>query len=364
MKQLVFATMFAWAAFHASAWADDGHTTTVIVVRGAPGSEEYAKQFATWAERWKAAAGRGRAKFVEIGAAAVDAESSKVATAGGSPTAVAAATPDDRTLLREAIEQAASEKELLAGTWPGDLWLVLIGHGTFDGKKAKFNLRGADVTADDLAEWLKPVTARTAIVNCASSSGPFINRLSGANRVIVTATKSGYEQNFARFGDYLSAAIGDDGIDLDKDEQTSLLEAYLAASARTEEFYKQESRLATEHALVDDNGDGLGTPADWFKGWRSVRAAKAGAAPDGSLAAQLVLAHRGHGKSFNAVALSRCAAIERQIAQLRNEKAKLDEREYFARLEAMLIELAETYDEAAEEDVTEKGDTEKAGVPN
>lgn len=358
MKSVLIATMLAWTVFDASAWAEHGRTTTVIVVRGVPGSDEYVKQFATWAERWKAAAERGKAKFVEIGIDAADAQSLKENSAGDSSTAAVETPSEDRTLLREAIAQVAKEADTEAVSKFGDLWLVLIGHGTFDGKKAKFNLRGTDVTADDLAEWLEPVKTRSAIINCASSSGPFINRLSGPNRVIVTATKSGYEQNFARFGDYLSAAIGDESIDLDKDEQTSLLEAYLAASARTEEFYKQESRLATEHALVDDNGDGLGTPADWFRGWRSVRTAKTGASPDGSLAAQLVLAYRGDGKTFNAVALSRCVEIERQIAQLRGEKAKLDEREYFARLEAMLIELVESYDEPA------GGEPDKSDVPN
>ena len=43
--------------------------------------------------------------------------------------------------------------------------------------------------------------------------------------------------------------------DLDKDDQVSLLEAFLTASVRTAEFYEETSRLATEHALIDDNGD-------------------------------------------------------------------------------------------------------------
>ena len=37
------------------------------------------------------------------------------------------------------------------------LWLVLIGHGTFDGRLAKFNLRGPDVTAGELNQWLGPI---------------------------------------------------------------------------------------------------------------------------------------------------------------------------------------------------------------
>jgi hypothetical protein len=32
------------------------------------------------------------------------------------------------------------------------------------------------------------------------------------------------------------------------------------------EFYEADGRLATEHALLDDNGDSLGTPADFFRG--------------------------------------------------------------------------------------------------
>ena len=61
------------------------------------------------------------------------------------------------------------------------LWLVLIGHGTFDGHTAKFNLRGPDVSATDLAEWLAEMKRPLAVINCASSSSPFINRLAGVD---------------------------------------------------------------------------------------------------------------------------------------------------------------------------------------
>jgi len=81
-----------------------------------------------------------------------------------------------------------------------------------------------------------------------------LNKLSATNRVIITATRSGNEQNFARFGQYFAEAITSTDADLDKDGQVSLLEAFLIASRRTSEFYKVEGRLATEHALIDDNG--------------------------------------------------------------------------------------------------------------
>ncbi len=175
---------------------------------------------------------------------------------------------------REVLDQRLGEEPKQSAA---AFWLVLIGHGTFDGKTARFNLRGPDVSAGELAEWLKPFERPLAIINCASASGPFINSLSGPNRVIVTATKSGFEHNFARFGDYLSQAMADPKADLDKDKQTSLLEAFLLASAGAREFYASESRLATEHALLDDNGDALGTAADWFKGIRAVKSARDGA---------------------------------------------------------------------------------------
>ena len=83
---------------------------------------------------------------------------------------------------------------------------------------------------------------------------------------MITATRSGFEQNFSHLGGYLAAAIGKLEADFDKDGQTSLLEAWLAAARHTADFYKNENRLATEHTILDDNGDSKGTPTDWYRG--------------------------------------------------------------------------------------------------
>src|SRR5258708_34249236 len=109
---------------------------------------------------------------------------------------------------------------------------------------------------------LRPCRRPLAVLQCASASGPFLNALSAPGRVIITATRSGYEVNATRFGGYLARAIADPAADLDKDGQTSLLEAYLAASRQAEQFYKEQGRLMTEHALLDDTGEGLGTPPE------------------------------------------------------------------------------------------------------
>jgi hypothetical protein len=296
----------------------DEQRTSVIVVVGAEGSEEFGKQFRQWTARWRDAARFGRADFVSIGS-----------DDDGSTT--------DRDRLKRRLSEVAK-----SNTQP--LWLILIGHGTFDGKVAKFNLRGTDVAATELSEWLKPIERPVAIINCSSSSGPILNELSGPNRIVVTATKSGHEYNFARFGDFLSTAMTDLKADLDKDEQTSLLEAFLLASSRVQEFYATDGRLMTEHALLDDNGDRLGTPADWFQGVRANKSAKNGATVDGLRAAQLHLVRSPREEKLPAATRARRDEIEQELAQLRQRKAQLFEDEYLRQIEPILIELARLYD--------------------
>jgi hypothetical protein len=289
----------------------------VMVVVGAEGTPEFGQQFRAWAGRWQAAAEAAKADFTAIGL--------------------------DQTSEQSDREQLAEKLGALAGSSAEPLWLVLIGHGTYDGKTARFGLRGPDFTPAELAAWLKPIERPLAVINCASASGPFLNALSGANRVIITATRSGAEYNYARFGDYLSAAITDPQADLDKDEQTSLLEAFLLAASGVREFYASEGRLATEHALIDDNGDSLGTPADWFQGLRAAKTAKDGASLDGLRAGQFVLVRSSREERLPAKVRARRDALEQELAAARQHKAALSEDEYLARIEPILLELARLY---------------------
>jgi hypothetical protein len=294
---------------------------TIVVVVGAEGEAAFGREFANWADRWTGAARRGDADLVQVGR---DDGSSSDET--------------DKDRLHAVL---AAE---LAGADPSrPLWLVLIGHGTFDGKEAKFNLRGPDVSADELAQWLGGAKRPLAVVNCASASGPFLNRLAGPGRVVITATRSGSEVHFARLGDHLSAAVADPAADLDKDGQTSLLEAFLAAAHRTTEFYEQEGRLATEHALLDDNGDGLGIGADWFRGVRATRAARDGAPLDGPRAHQWHLVPSPDERAMPPELRARRDALELAIESLRGRKASLPEADYYAQLEQHLLELARLY---------------------
>jgi len=300
------------------ALAEPADRSCVLVVVGAPGTPEYGAEFRRWAELWRTAAKKGDADSITIGEG----------EQGG---------PSDRDALRDALIDKAT-----AGREP--LWIVLIGHGTFDGRDAKFNLRGPDVTAVELADWLKPIQRPLAILDCASASGPFVNALSVDGRVVVTATRSGDEQNFARLGQYLAEAIADPAADLDKDGQVSLLEAFLMAGGRTEEFYRSKARLATEHALIDDNGDKLGTPADWFRGIHATKRVKDGAAPDGARAHQLHLIRNDREQSMSTETRESRDRLERAEADLRAKKDKLPENEYYAQLETIMVKLARLYD--------------------
>jgi hypothetical protein len=224
------------------------------------------------------------------------------------------------------------------------LWLVLIGHGTFDGRTAKFNLRGPDLAASDLAEWLRPLPRPVAVIDTTSSSAPFLKPLSAPGRIVITATKSGFEQNFTRFGQYLAQAIVDPTADLDKDGQTSLLEAFLSAAHATGQFYAAAGRLATEHALLDDNGDGLGTPAEWFRALRATKKAGAGASLDGYRTHQLHLLPSPAEAALPPEVRATRDQLELEVLNLRDARANLSDDEYFARLEPLLRAIAQIYE--------------------
>lgn len=287
---------------------------TVLVIAGAAGEPEFAPDIALQLEAWAKTSAQASAKHIAI----TDSET-------------------DRERVKSALEA-----EPKTGT--GEVWIVLVGHGTFDGKEAKLNLRGPDLSATDLAEWLKPFERPLAIIDTTSSSAPFLAKLAGKKRVVVSATRSGNEQNYARFGKFLAEAVGDPKSDLDKDGQISLLESFLSASHRTSEFYKTEGRIATEHALIDDTGDGLGTPADWFRGVIATKRAREGVPLDGLRAHQFHLVRSAMEQQLPPEARVQRDQLEQQIAALREKKAKMNEEKYFQELEKMMLELARLYD--------------------
>ena len=297
-----------------SAEAPKRHLHTLIVV-GAAGNSTYGEKFAQEAAAWKAACSKSGVGSTVIGL-----------------------TPESKDKPDAAMLHEAVDKQIVSGD---ALWIVLIGHGTFDGREAKFNLRGPDIVADNLATWLKPMKRDVAVIQTASSSAPFLRALSAPNRVIICATKSADEVFYTRFGEFFAKAIeGNLEADLDHDEQVSLLEAFLWSSKQVDRFFETEGRIATEHALIDDNGDGLGTRADWFEGLRCVKMAKDGASPDGALAHQWSLVLNPDEAKLSDDVRHKRDALERQVHELRSKKEAMSADEYYAKLEKLLVEIA------------------------
>ena len=300
-----------------AAVADD-----MILVTGAGGTEEYAAMFAEWASQWKTAAREAEITCTEIG------------TNG----------ENDYDLLKATIDAECNQE-------PNDspLWLVLLGHGTFDRKLAKFNLRGKDVEAKELAAWLKPSKRPLIIINAFSCSGAFLEPLQAPNRVVITATQNGAELNLSRFGGYMAKALTDMSADLDHDDQVSLLEAFLLASSELKGFYDADARLMTEHALLEDNHDGKGISADFFTGIRAEGKAKGGASLDGRRAHRFILKSSPQAVRLNTDEAAERDRIETEIEQLRVQKKTLSADEYYQQLEALLLEMAELYDSKTSE---------------
>jgi hypothetical protein len=211
------------------------------------------------------------------------------------------------------------------------LFLFLIGHGSFDGKESKFNLTGPDLSASEYNALLSALpTKRVVVFNMSSASGEFIKSLAAKGRIVVTATRNGQETNATRFTGFFISALQATDADTDQDGHTSVLEAFVYANRLTGDFYKRANRLATEHALIDDNGDGVGH--------EKIEAG------EGLLARATYLDSLSVDEAAATAATGRLlkerTRLEGEIEQLIGRKGSTPEAEYEATLERLFIELA------------------------
>ena len=311
------------ACVHLGRAASPEFSNDIVLVIGAPGEESYQAGFTAAADAWREASRRAGARLTVIGLEPL--------TEG---------SPSDRERVQSALA-ALNPKA------PTPVWIVYVGHGTFDHKEAWWNLRGADVSGEELVHWIEPLHDRTLIVvHGGSASGPFIPLLSAPGRIIITATRSGEEVNYARFGERFAQAIASPRADLDQDGSTSLLEAFLLAAKETQSLYAENGRMATEHALIDDNGDKLGTPSDWFQGVRVVKRPDGKTEEaDGFRAHQIALVEAPNLPVLTAEQRQLRDRLEEEVEALRHRRAKLSEADYLRELEPVLRKLAEVYSE-------------------
>jgi hypothetical protein len=238
---------------------------------------------------------------------------------------------------RDEITKALDAFAKQAG--PDDVvFITLIGHGSFDGRASKFNLPGPDMSAADFSAAVKKLPAKQVVfVNTTSSSGPFVEELSGAGRTIVTATRNGAEQYDTLFGGYFVTALTSEDADSDKNQRVSVLEAFQYAKREVARAYEREGLLATEHALLDDDGDKEGSqePAATPKDAKNK---------DGKMAAVLSL---GSTEADGLPADPKLRALyierrdmERRVEALRLLKDSMDPARYTSELEKLVTSLA------------------------
>ena len=284
--------------------------TYLLVITGIEGDAAYGDQFHKWAS------------------ALIDAAKNK----GGIPESnitYLADKPDrdpSRIRGRSTRERVTSAfADLATRTQQNDeVVIILIGHGSFDGRQATFNLPGPDLTAADYAALVDKIhSTRIVFVNTASSSGEFIKALAGPGRTIVTATRTGGERNETRFPAFFVEALTGDAADRDRNGRVSMQEAFDYAQTKVQQAFEKEGYVPTEHATLSDGG--TGAAAMLFLDSERARAAAVGRVADPALR----------------TALEEQRALEDQITGLKLRKSTMPPDEYERELERLLTALAQ-----------------------
>ena len=285
-----------------------------LVITGASGGEQYARKYDAW-----------RATFLDtLQRKFMYQRDHLLVLAEVASDGVQKATRENVVrVLGDLRRRLAKDDQLL---------ILLIGHGSsLDGDEAKFNLVGPDLSASEWADLLRPIPGRLVFVNTTSASFPFLRRIAGKGRVVLTATDSSAQQFETVFPEFFLKAFDDDSADFDKNGRVSIWEAFTFASAGVAQFFQQKGQLATERPLLDDTGAGVGREAQ-------------AAGPDGAVARITYLEPEAPvalpADTGLAVLVKRRAELEQQVEDLKARKDTISPDQYDAELERLLIEIA------------------------
>jgi len=283
-----------------------------LIVTGANGEASYAEQYGEW---------RQAASVALIEKLGFDATHTMALFDGADKEHASTAAGVKRALESLRAKMRADDV----------LLIVLIGHGSFDGTEAKFNLVGPDLSSAEWAALLKPIAGRIVLVDCTSASFPFLEHVSGPRRIVITATDSVLQRFDTVFPEYFIKALTDPAADIDKNGRVSIWEAFTAASVGVRRYYTQRGRLATERALLDDDGDGVGREAG-------------GDGKDGSLASRLYLDPEVPGAAPTddelLALLQKRATLESDVDDLKQRRQLMTPDEYQAEFEKLMLDLA------------------------
>jgi hypothetical protein len=284
-----------------------------VIVSGASGGEKYAEQMNTW---------RGDLRTALINRYQFKPEFVKIFVDETAPAGDKGSAENVRRFFGELKKSSTKDDFIL---------VILLGHGTFDGDVAKFNLVGPDMTAKDWTDVLNGLQGRVTLVNTTEASFPFLETVTAKGRVVITATDSAAQKYATVFPEYFVKALNEASTDLDKNGRTSVYEIFAAASAAVKQHYEQRGQLTTERALIDDNGDGKGREAS-------------ADGPDGGLARIAYLDSETAAASGNpevAALIKRRQALEQEAEEHKQLKGVMPDTEWNAKFEKLMLDLAQ-----------------------
>lgn len=283
-----------------------------LIVSGATGGPAYAQQYSKWTRAFSQMLVE-RMKFDPV----------RVVLLSETADENAAATAANLRRRLARLRQQMAPDDLLV--------ILLVGHGTFDGVDAKFNLVGPDIESAEWAALLKGLPGRLVLVNGAAASFPFIERIAGPRRIVIAATDSAAQRFDTIFPEYFVEAFTDEAADIDKNGRISVWEAFAAAATGVRRFYQQRGQLSTERALLDDNGDGKGREA-------------AAQGDDGAVATRTYLdvpaADAPPTDEVLVELLQRRASLIAEVEELQVKKAFMAAEEYAREFERVMLALA------------------------
>lgn len=305
--------LFALFAVIAPAIAVAQPARQAVLIEGTSGDPQFAKQFRTELDKLAATL---RDKF----------------KMGPSQITIMAETAAEGELRATSENVRAKFGELAKTLQPADiLFVMLIGHGTADATGAKFNLVGPDLTVADWKAILAPIKSRVVFVNSSSSSFPFAAGLTGERRIVITSTNKLSQRYATVFADAFIQALNADAADLDKNSRISMWEAFFHASRIVKQHFELKNNMATELAIIEDNGDGVG------------REAMSATGEDGTLSTMTYLDAVVEAKPTDPalqMLFQKQELLTIQVDELKRKKATMPAPEYDAAWEKLMIELA------------------------
>jgi hypothetical protein len=147
------------------------------------------------------------------------------------------------------ISKKSTEKDTLL--------FIFIGHGGFDGTNSSYALADTNIQDDRLAAMFSILKRdKLIIVFSPCNTGGFVDDLSGPNTIFISSTRKDESNRAAFIEPFLSAFDGSG--DANSDGKVSFAEAFNYASQSVKDQYANNHwGLLTEHAQLDDNGDGI-----------------------------------------------------------------------------------------------------------